>query len=337
MASASITRRATKAGEARYAVRFRLGGRAYPVQHGGTFATMKEARARRDLIAGELAAGRNPADLLRAMISVDPRIRTFAEEGRRWIASRVDVAEKTRRTYSFALASLEASFGDRYPAEITPADVREWVGANAAMRPASLRLYLFVLQHALDFAGVEPNPARDRSVKLPREEKAVLEPPSGHDVAAILATVPPRWQLPLRVLAETGMRVGEAHELEWRDVDILSSRFRIRNGKTKAARRWVGVPEAVMEAVVETCPPDDRTAERRVFPGFTPDVALRVMSRACKTAGIAHYTPHDLRHRFASVKVAAGVPVTELAAHLGHSKKSLTLDVYSHVLLDEKT
>jgi integrase len=30
-----------------------------------------------------------------------------------------------------------------------------------------------------------------------------------------------------------------------------------------------------------------------------------------------------------------GVPVTTLAAQLGHSKKSLTLDVYSHVLIDE--
>ena len=59
------------------------------------------------------------------------------------------------------------------------------------------------------------------------------------------------------------------------------------------------------------------------------------MARACKAAGIAHYHPHDLRHRYASVKVAEGVPVTQLAAELGHSKKSLTRDTYSHVLLDD--
>ena len=45
--------------------------------------------------------------------------------------------------------------------------------------------------------------------------------------------------------------------------------------------------------------------------------------------------PHDLRHRYASVKIAEGVPVTQLAAQLGHAKKSLTLDVYSHVLSGE--
>jgi integrase len=81
------------------------------------------------------------------------------------------------------------------------------------------------------------------------------------------------------------------------------------------------------------CPPDDRTAELRVFQGFTPSVLGNVMSRACKAAGIAHFSPHDLRHRYASVKIAEGVPVTQVAAQLGHSRKSLTPDTYSHVLL----
>jgi integrase len=89
-----------------------------------------------------------------------------------------------------------------------------------------------------------------------------------------------------------------------------------------------------MEAIVEMCPPDDRTPERRVFAGFSPDVAKNVMARACKAAGIPHFHPHDLRHRYASVKITEGVPVTDLAAQLGHSRKSLTLDTYSHVLLD---
>ena len=59
------------------------------------------------------------------------------------------------------------------------------------------------------------------------------------------------------------------------------------------------------------------------------------MSRACTAAGIPHFHPHDLRHRYASVKVAEGVPVTNLAAQLGHSRKSLTLDTYSHVVLHD--
>jgi len=37
---------------------------------------MKESRARRDFVAGELAAGRNPADAFRALTE-RPNVRTF--------------------------------------------------------------------------------------------------------------------------------------------------------------------------------------------------------------------------------------------------------------------
>jgi integrase len=37
--------------------------------------------------------------------------------------------------------------------------------------------------------------------------------------------VPARWRLPLRVLAQTGMRVGELEALTWGDIDETGSRF----------------------------------------------------------------------------------------------------------------
>jgi len=64
------------------------------------------------------------------------------------------------------------------------------------------------------------------------------------------------------------------------------------------------------------------------------DSAVRRPPR--KAAGIVHRNPHDLRHRYASIQIGRGVPVTDVAAQLGHSKKSLTLDVYSHVVLGEE-
>ena len=52
VSSASITTRKRATGR-RYVVRYRLGGRAYPLVHGGSFETMKEARARRDFAAAD--------------------------------------------------------------------------------------------------------------------------------------------------------------------------------------------------------------------------------------------------------------------------------------------
>jgi integrase len=88
-----------------------------------------------------------------------------------------------------------------------------------------------------------------------------------------------------------------------------------------------------MEDVSASCPPDDRVPERSVFPGASRQAIGMAMRNGCKNAGIPHYSPHDLRHRYASVKIAEGVPVTELAAHLGHARKSMTLDTYAHVLV----
>ena len=199
-------------------------------------------------------------------------------------------------------------------------------GLSADLSPLSVRQYVATLRQVLDFGDVDPNPARDRKVKLPRPVGTEVDPPSEAAVAAIIANAPSRWRLALRVLEQTGMRVGELGKLEWGDVDVAASRFRVRSGKTRAARRWVTVPEWVMLEVDATCPPDDRTPERRVFPGATRQTIGMAMRKACKAAGIAHYHPHSLRHRYASVKISEGVPATDLAAQLGHARKSLTLD-----------
>jgi integrase len=293
---------------------------------------MKEARLRRDLIGGELAAGRNPAEVLRA--SSAPTRRTFREWAEAYKTSRVDIGEQTQRNMDSHIKRLLPAFGDRDPQAISASDVQEWIGQNADLNPSSFRPYIGTLRLLLDFAGVDPNPARDKRIKLPRVELAEIEPPTSEQVETIIANVKPRWQLPLRTLEQSGMRVGELTALEWRDVDVAGSRFRIRSGKTAAARRWVAVPPWLMVEIQATCPPDDRTPERRVFQGFTPNSAGNAMERACKAAGIPHFHPHDFRHRYASVKLREGVPVTDLAAQLGHSRKSLTLDTYSHVLID---
>jgi integrase len=82
-------------------------------------------------------------------------------------------------------------------------------------------------------------------------------------------------------------------------------------------------------------PLEDRTADRRVFPGSTADALKNAMGRACKLAKIPHFHPHDLRHRRLSLWHGQGVPAKELAGRAGHSTASMTLDVYSHVLMDK--
>lgn len=94
----------------------------------------------------------------------------------------------------------------------------------------------------------------------------------------------------------------------------------------------VYLPEWLVEAIEQTCPLEDRVPERRVFPGITEASAYQALSRACKTARVAHFHPHDPRHRRITMWHQSGVPARELAERAGHARPSMSLDVYSHVM-----
>lgn len=69
-----------------------------------------------------------------------------------------------------------------------------------------------------------------------------------------------------------------------------------------------------------------------MFQGITEASAYQTMLRACQTAGVPHYHPHDLRHRRITVWHQSGVSARDLAERAGHARPSMSLDVYSHVM-----
>lgn len=332
--SASITVR-ENAGGKRYVVRYRLGGRGFPVLHGGSFRTMKEARARRDLIAGELAAGRPPREAIAALSVERQPGRSYAQWHDAFVGSRLDVGAATLLGYRRHKPRLVELVGDRDPFALTPADCQELVASLAEhMKPGSVEKWVTTFRLVLDFAGVEPNPARDRKVKLPAYVRDEPVPPTSRQYLSLLEAISPeRHRLPLVLIEQTGMRVGEVLELAWGDVDVAGCQARLRRSQTKTkAPRWVQVPEWLMARLAETCPLEDRTATRRVFPGLTEGMVRKAITRACTTAGVPHFHPHDFRHRRASLWHGQGVPAAELAKRLGHARPSMSLDVYSHVM-----
>jgi integrase len=71
-----------------------------------------------------------------------------------------------------------------------------------------------------------------------------------------------------------------------------------------------------------------------VFATMTEAALRQAMWRACRSAGIANYSPHQLRHRWTSIQIKRGVPITEVIQASRHTRASMTLDVYSHVITD---
>src|SRR5262245_26772412 len=94
MGSTWIERRKTASGHARYRVQFTLGGRGTRKRYAGSFKTMREAAARKQWVAGELAALRIPDVTLLAV--EEPTWPTLTQAVTRWRESRIDVDEGTR-------------------------------------------------------------------------------------------------------------------------------------------------------------------------------------------------------------------------------------------------
>lgn len=188
-----------------------------------------------------------------------------------------------------------------------------------------------------DHAGIAPNPARDRvRVKLPREARAEIAPPTAAHVETVCNLLPALYRLALVTLDATGMRVGELVALTWGDIDEGRGRWRVSQtvAKTRYAR-WVNVPAVVFEAVLELCPRDDRHADRRVFENVTADQVRMAIRRSCIAGGVPVFSPHDLRHRRISLWHLAGVPWARIGEHVGQRDLAVTANTYTHVLLDE--
>lgn len=332
MATVTITKRTTGSGK-RYDVRYRLGGRTYPVVRAGTFKSEREAKVRRDLVAGEIARGGNPADLL-AQFQTAPTFASFGVWADRYVTARIDLAENTRKMHRSHLRKLGEAFKDRDPASITAPEIAEWFAVQATERkPGTLAQYLEALKAMFDHIGIDPNPARDPRVRLPRRVSEEANPPSDEHYLAILDALLPRWRLLVLTIEQGALRANEALALRWADVDAAGYRLRLPKSATKSkVSRWVQLPAWLMEAIEGTCPLEDRVPERRVFQGLHYSAARQAISRACRDAKIPSYTLHDLRHRRITIWHQSGIPARELAERAGHSKPSTSLDVYSHVM-----
>jgi integrase len=335
MASTWIVTRTTSSGERRHRVEFRVGGREAPTRYGGSFKTKREANERRAWIAGELAAKRVPDLSFAAAETVT--LRTLAA---RWQASRVDVSEGTAQSHRVALARLLPRLGDVRVDRLDAQTVADLVAElhAAGLKKQTIRKTVSVLAMVLDHARVQPNPARDKlTVKLPREDRRELRPPTAEHLEAVVRLLPSRYQLPLLVLDATGMRIGELEQLTWGDVDEPRQPWRVSGAVAKTGRaRWVPVPAELFQAVTRLVARDDRVSERPVFQGFGGDRFRTAITRACTAAGVPAFSPHDLRHRRVSLLHLGGIPWARIGEQVGHDDLVTTVRTYTHVLADER-
>lgn len=161
-------------------------------------------------------------------------------------------------------------------------------------------------------------PPRDR--RLTRAECAKL-------IEAAAKT--PHVQLFIILALTTGGRREAILDLTWDRVDFGRGLIALGDGRKRAkGRATVPIHEDArpyLEAASKAARTDHviEWADRAV-------ASIRTgFDRACQVAGLTDVSPHVLRHTAAVMMAEGGVPMSEIAAVLGHSDSRITERVYA--------
>lgn len=189
------------------------------------------------------------------------------------------------------------------------------------------------------------NPCRDAATGLLPRRKTPPIPltESERDTFLVAAKlVAPLFHDAFTQMAFAGTRIGETLGLQWNDIDwsarraFLQRSWRDGVGPVKNdAPRWIDLNRTVFEMFQRRF--DGRTDSVWVHPSSqralpydqsTVDRAMRAVKIA---AGITKpWTPHTLRHTFATLLLEAGAELWYVQAQLGHASITITRDLYAH-------
>jgi integrase len=135
-------------------------------------------------------------------------------------------------------------------------------------------------------------------------------------------------------LAFTGLRLGEARNVRWQDVDFQRRLIHVRGDADTGTKNWetrfvplIGDAEKLflkMRTEYPDVSPD--------HPVFVVREAQKSLDRAAKKAGVSRITHHSLRHLFATICIESGVDIPTVSRWLGHKDGgALAMRVYGHL------
>ena len=235
---------------------------------------------------------------------------------------------------------------------------KDYNAINAALRLAVERDYLY------------KNPCN--SVSLPKQikrEKSDIEHFTDSEVNLIVKSAIYKYSTgrykykhgyAIILLLNTGMRVGELLALKWHNVNFENKQIYIeetrgqikdraseehkyisvdRSTKTQSSCRYIPINEKAEEALIYF--KSLGYSNSYVMANSDNNVItyrnlFRVLSNILKDNNINHGSLHTLRHTFATNLFKSGVDIKVISELLGHSDISITYNIYTHVIKEQK-
>ncbi|OAA21855.1 site-specific recombinase XerD [Frankia sp. EI5c] len=288
-----------------------------------------------------------------------------------WLGEWLDIKEgdgtraSTLRAYRWLINThIVPVIGRVQLDKLTPLDVRRLVASakKSGLSAGSVRHVHSLIRNALAEAErldlvarnvakavkAPPTPHREVRALRPEEARRLVEVLRGERLEAVFACG-----------LMLGLRRGEILGLRWSDVDLDGATLHVRQtlqrvdgslmfvpAKTERSHRRLPIPPKLMailrrhratQTAERTGLGDAWTETGLVFTSsigtpLEPRNVNRRFDVLRRQAGLPWLRLHDLRHAFASMLFAEGVPARTVMELLGHSTIQLTMNTYTHVM-----
>jgi integrase len=288
-----------------------------------SFPTRAEAQEYEQTVLQRVSEGLSIADAAPPPAMTMARLATLTAE-KYWVGKKNEVNAVRNADAIVALIGEGV-----HPRDVTPAVQDALIASlrKSGNSPATINRKLAALSRMMTFAASRGIISRRPTIEREREPKGRLRWYNDEEEARILQALQGEDDLRSLIifLADTGCRLGDALNLEWRDVTDISVRF---HGTKNGDNRTVPITARVREALagrraVQSGP--------KVWGHLDYDHIRRRWEKARTAAGLGEDAIlHAWRHTCASRLVQRGVPLPSVQQWLGHKTLTMTMR-YAHL------
>ena len=325
----------TPAGGRTYLVQYRLGGRKgrtrrVTIGKHGTVTPDKAREAAKRLL-GQVADGQDPAEG-KTQARKEP---TVAQVADRYLEEHVAVHNKPsqgRRARGLVSRHIEPALGNVAVSRLTRAQVKAW---HHALRetPYEANRALACLSKIMSLACKDwelrpDNPCIGVKRYSEQERERFFSDKELRRIGETLAEAEQsRSEFPgalhaMRLLALTGMRLGEVLGLRWEDVDLANGAIRLPDAKAGARSVPLGAPAMAFLAGLDRA--GDYVAQGFEGRPLSTNYVEKAWRRLREKAGVFDARLHDFRHTTGTYAAQAGLNAFMVRDLLGHKTLAMT-------------